>query len=260
MGFLKNKKFLITGILNKFSIAYGIAQAMNQQSASLAFTCLNKKNKKKIQAIAQHFNSNIVITCNFLNQYNIKKLFINLFKYWDNFDGFVHAIAYAPKRQFSDNYITSVNKSDFNKTNYMTSYSLVAMIQECHNRLNPSSAIVTLTYLGSKIAIPYYNVMGVAKASLESNVKYIANNVTKNRFRINAISAGPIQTISSYSIPNFKKILKHSKNFSPIKRLVTIDEIGNTAAFLCSNLSSGITGQVIYVDGGFSISMMNHLF
>ncbi|QCI27179.1 enoyl-ACP reductase [Buchnera aphidicola] len=260
MGFLKNKKILITGILNKKSIAYGIAKAMNYQKASLAFTCLNKKNKYKIKKIAKNLNSNIVITCNFNNLNNIKKLFFKLFKYWNKFDGFVHSIAYSPKIQFSKNYLETINKKDFIKTNYITSYSLISMIQECKHRLNIGSSIVTLTYLGSQIVIPYYNVMGIAKASLEANVKYISNNFKKNQFRINAISAGPIKTISSYNIPNFKKILNYSKHFSPIQRLVTIEEIGNTAAFLCSNLSSGITGQIIYVDGGLSTSMMNHLY
>lgn len=260
MGFLKNKKILITGVVNQNSIAYGIAQAMHKQNANLAFTCFNKKNKNKIQKIAQIFHSNIVITCNFLNQYNIKRLFQKLKQHWNYFDGFVHTIAYTPKRQFSNNYINTINKKDFMQTNYFTSYSLISMIQECQTQLNNESAIVALTYLGSTIAIPYYNVMGVAKASLESNIKYIANSTKNNQFRINAISSGPIQTIASYSIPNFKKILYHAKNFAPIKRLVTIREVGNVAAFLCSNLSSGITGQIIYVDGGLNISTLNHLF
>ncbi|QCI25978.1 enoyl-ACP reductase [Buchnera aphidicola] len=259
MGFLKNKKILITGILNKHSIAYGIAKAMYKQNATLAFTCLNQKNKKKIKKIAKDFNSNIVITCNFLHHNNIKKLFQKLYTFWKSFDGFVHTIAYTPKQQFSKNYINTINRKDFIKTHCVTSYSLIYMIQECQKQLNYGSAIVSLTYIGAKIAIPYYNIMGIAKASLEANIKYIANSIKFNQFRINAISSGPIKTISSYNIPNFNKILHHAKRFSPIQRLVTIEEIGNVAAFLCSNLSSGITGQIIYVDGGSNISLLNHL-
>ncbi|CAL4320610.1 enoyl-ACP reductase [Buchnera aphidicola] len=260
MGFLKNKKILITGMLNEWSISYGIAQALYEQNASLAFTCINPKNKKKIQKIAKKFNSNIVITCDLFKTTGIQKLFLNLFKYWDFFDGFVHSIAYTPKKQFSKNYLSTINIKDFEKTNNITSYSLIAMIQSCQKKLNQGSSIVTLTYLGSQQVIPYYNIMGSAKASLESNVRYIANVLGPRQCRINAISAGPIKTVSSYCIPNFRKILSFSKKFSPIKRLVTTREIGNTAAFLFSNLSSGITGQIIYVDGGLNISSMNHLF
>lgn len=249
MGLLKNKKILITGLLNKRSIAYGIAEAMYEQQASLAFTCLNKKNKNKIKNIVKKFNSNIVIVCDFSKDKNIKNLFLTLFQYWENFDGFIHSIAYAPKIQLSDNYLNTINQKDFAVSHNITSYSLVSMLQESLKQLNPGSSIVTLTYVGSQTAIPYYNIMGVAKASLESNVRYLANVIGTKQFRINAISAGPVKTTSSYHIPNFKKILSYYKKYSPIKRLVTVQEIGNTAAFLCSNISSGITGQVIYEIG-----------
>lgn len=259
MKLLNGKKILITGIINKRSIAYGIAKSMYAHNAKLAFTYFNKNIKKKIKTIAQEFNSNIVLYCNFLDDNNIKKLFFNLFKYWDNFDGFVHSIAYTPKIQFSKDYISVINRKDFNITHDITSYSLVAMVKECQKKLNKNSSIITLTYLGSKKAIPYYNLMGLAKASLEANVRYIANVIGQKGMRINAISSGPIKTISSYNIKNFKKILSYANNFSPIHRLVTLEEIGNTAVFLCSDLSSGITGQIIYVDGGLNISYMNHL-
>ncbi|CAL4320644.1 enoyl-ACP reductase [Buchnera aphidicola] len=259
MGFLKNKKILITGILNKRSIAYGIAQSMYSQNASLAFTCINQKHKKKIQSIAKKFNSKIVIKCNFFYNHDVKNLFLRLSKYWKSFDGFVHALAYIPKKQFFEYDLNNINKKDYLNTHNFTSYSLIHMLQLCQKQLNKNSSIITLTYLGSKKSIPYYNVLGSAKSSLEANVRYIANILGKHQIRINAISSGPIKTTSSYSIPNFKKILNYSKNYSPIRRLITNYEIGNVAAFLCSNLSSGITGQIIYVDGGLSISGMNHL-
>ncbi|CAL4320679.1 enoyl-ACP reductase [Buchnera aphidicola] len=258
MELLKGKKILITGITNQRSISYGIAKSFFQQGATLAFTYLSKKNQKYIYNIAKEFNSNIVLKCNFLNDNNIKKLFINLLKYWKTFDGFIHSIAYASKNQFQKDYISSINYQNFNIAHNITSYSLVSMVKESKKYLNNHSSIVTLTYLGSKQAIPYYNVMGLAKASLESNVRYIANVIGRQKLRINAISVGPMKTISTYNIKNFNKILSYSAKYSPIHRLVTLEEVGNTAVFLSSNLSTGITGQVIYVDGGLSISMMNH--
>ncbi|CAL4320602.1 Enoyl-[acyl-carrier-protein] reductase [NADH] FabI [Buchnera aphidicola (Pterocallis alni)] len=260
MHILQNKKILVTGVLNKWSISYGIAQSLYEQGASLAFTCINKKNKKKIQKIAKQFNSDIVITCNLFKNHNMKKLFFNLSKYWNKFDGFVHSLAYASNIQLQHNYIKIINKHDFNTSHNITSYSLISMIKECKNKLNKKSSIVTLTYLGSNVVIPYYNIMGLAKASLESNVRYIANLIGIDQIRINAISAGVIKTTSSYNLPNLNKILSYTKKYSPIRRLITIKEIGNTAAFLFSNLSSGITGQIIFVDGGLSISNMNHLY
>ncbi|WP_343182687.1 enoyl-ACP reductase FabI [Buchnera aphidicola] len=260
MSFLKNKKFLITGLLNKKSIAYGIAKSMYMQKASLAFTYMNYKHKNRIENLAHHFNSDIVIKCNFMYEKEIKYLFSHLYKYWNNFDGFIHSVAYADKNQFSLNYTQTVNKKKFIEANNITTYSFISMLKKCYKKLNPGSSIVTLTYLGSNIAIPYYNIMGIAKSSLESTVRYVANEFGRKNIRINLISAGPIKTVSAYKIPNFKKILSYYKKFSPIKRLVTISEIGNTAAFLCSNLSSGITGQTIYVDGGLNIATMNHLY
>ncbi|MCW5197679.1 enoyl-ACP reductase [Buchnera aphidicola] len=252
MKFLLNKKILVIGLHNKYSIAYGISKIIYKQGANLAFTYKNKKYKNKIKDIAKKFNSNIVLKCNMKKDSNIKNLFAKLKKIWLNFDGFIHSIAYLNKYSLKKKYIDSINLKDFNKSHHITSYSFSAIAKYCQFMLNKNSSLLTISYLGSKKFIPYYNFMGLAKASLESNVRYLACSLGP-RIRVNAISSGPIKTISSYGIKNFKKIYSINKNFSPIKRNVSITEIGNTAAFLISNLSSGITGQIIYVDGGFNI-------
>ncbi|VFP77749.1 enoyl-ACP reductase FabI [Buchnera aphidicola] len=253
MAFLKNKKILIFGIKNHFSIAWGIAIAMYKQKAKLAFTYHDIKSKKKIEYLAKKVHSKIILECDLNSDKSIKILFKNLYKVWNTFDGVVHSIAYVPRIQLNKNYVKIINRKDFLDAHELNSFSLVAIVKEAEIFLNNKSVILTLSYIGSIKYIPYYNIMGIVKASLEANVRCLSASLGRKNIRVNAISAGPIKTTSSYGIKNFHKILENNRNNSPLRANITTQEIGNVAAFLCSDLSSGITGQIIYVDHGNNI-------
>ena len=259
MGFLVGKRILVTGVASNRSIAYGIAQAMHREGAELAFTYQNDKLKTRVEEFAADFGSKIVLPCDVAHDESITELFTELAKTWDKFDGFVHAIAFAPGDQLDGDYVNAVTRQGFAIAHDISSYSFVAMAKACRSMLNPNSALVTLSYLGAERAIPNYNVMGLAKASLEANVRYMANAMGPEGVRVNAISAGPIRTLAASGIKDFKKMLSHCESVTPIRRTVTIEDVGNSAAFLCSDLASGITGEVVHVDGGFSIAAMNEL-
>lgn len=255
MSLLKNKRILVTGIANHRSIAYGITQVLYREGAELAFTYYPDKFKNRLQDIATHFSSNnIVLPCDVSDESSIERLFILLKEKWEKFDGFVHAIAFAPADQLQGNYVNNITRTGFEIAHIISSYSFVSMAKACKDMLNINSSLITLTYLGSTKVIPNYNVMGLAKASLEANTRYMANAMGPDNIRVNAISAGPVKTLASSGISNFKKMFSYYQTQSPIRRNVTIEEIGNVAAFLCSNLSSGITGEIIHVDGGFNIT------
>ncbi|WWO98866.1 MAG: SDR family oxidoreductase [Candidatus Dasytiphilus stammeri] len=253
MGFLTGKYILITGVANTYSIAYGIARAMCHHGAKLAFTYQNKRLKDKVQLLAGKLDSEIVLPCDVSNDQNIQNMFNDLEKIWPKFDGFVHSIGYAPINQLNGDYINNINREEFNISHEITSYSFVALAKACRNMLNVNATLLTLSFLGSQRTISNYNVMGIAKASLEANVRYMANSLGPQEIRVNAISSGPIKTLAACGIKDFRKILSYIQNNSPLRRTVTIEEVGNAASFLCSNLASGITGQVIYVDAGFNI-------
>lgn len=253
MNFLTGKHILVTGISNNRSIAYGIAQAMHREGAVLAFTYQNDRLKSRVEEFATDFNSSIVLPCNVEEDSNIELLFTELAKIWPKFDGFVHSIAYAPADQLDGDYVHAVTRKGFIIAHNISAYSFVAMAKASRSMLNSNAALVTLTYLGAERAIPNYNVMGLAKASLEANTRYMANAMGPQGVRVNAISAGPIRTLAASGIKNFKKMLSYCESVTPIRRVVTIEDIGNTAAFLCSDLSAGITGEVVHVDGGFNI-------
>ncbi|XRX43292.1 MAG: enoyl-ACP reductase FabI [Buchnera aphidicola (Tetraneura sorini)] len=253
MKILYGKKFLITGINNKFSIALGIANVMYLNGAELGFTYQNTKLKKKIKLLTKHLDPKFYLCCDVSNSNSIKSLFLKISNFWNSFNGIIHCIAYVNKSQLSGDYLDVITKLDFQQANDITSYSFVEMAKFSKNMLEIGSVLLTISYLGSIRVVPFYNTMGVAKASLEANVRYIAASLGKKKIRVNAISSGPIKTISSYSIKNFNKILETYKQNSPIPKLVTSKDIGNVASFLCSNFSNGITGQVIYVDNGFNI-------
>ncbi|CAJ0991764.1 enoyl-ACP reductase FabI [Pantoea sp. Nvir] len=259
MGFLSGKRILITGIASKLSIAYGIAKAMHKQSAQLAFTYQHDKLKDRVIGLAYELGADIVIPCDVAKDESIKSLFTELAKNWPKFDGFIHSIGFAPCDQLDGDYVNTVTREGFKIAHDISSYSFVAMAKECRKMLNPSSALLTISYLGAERAIPNYNVMGLAKASLEANVRYMANSMGPEGVRVNAISAGPIRTLAASGIKNFRRMLAHSEAVTPIRRTVTIDDVGNSVAFLCSDLASGITGEVIHVDGGFNIAAMNEL-
>ncbi|WP_343155286.1 SDR family oxidoreductase [Buchnera aphidicola (Kurisakia onigurumii)] len=250
---LTGKKFLITGITNKQSIAYGIAKSMYDKNAILAFSYKNKKIKNRIKLLANDFNSNIVIPCDVSEDINIKKLFFDLKKKWKKFDGFIHSIAYADKKSLNGNFIKNLNKNQFSISHEITSYSFSALAKESIKMLNPGSSLITISFLGSSKVIPNYNVMGLAKASLESNVRYMAYALSDKNIRVNAISAPAIKTVSSVSIYNFKQYIKQRNKNSLFKSSITTYDIGNVASFLCSDLSKSISGQVIYSNGGDNI-------
>lgn len=259
MGFLTGKRILITGIASNRSIAYGIAQAMYREGAELAFTYQNDKLKSRVNEFAAEFASDITLPCDVSKDDSITDLFSSLAKVWDKFDGFVHAIAYAPADQLDGDYVNAVTREGFNIAHDISSYSFVALAKACRSMLKPGASLLTLTYLGAERAIPNYNVMGLAKASLEANVRYMANAMGPQGVRVNGISAGPIRTLAASGIKDFKKMLSHCEAVTPIRRTVTTEDVGNTAAFLCSDLAAGIAGEIIHVDGGFNIAAMNEL-
>lgn len=259
MGFLKGKKILITGISNERSIALGIAQSLYKQKAQLSFVCQNKKIINKVKHLINKMNINPIFFCDVSDENNIKELFFNIKKTWNKFDGFIHSIAYCPKEKIYTDFIENSTKKSFILAHEISSYSFLSMARESKNMLNEYSALITLSYLGSQRVLPNYNMMGLAKASLESNIRYMAYSLGKKNIRVNGISSGPIKTISSYQIKNFSKIQQFQKSGSLIKKYITTEQIGNVAAFLCSNLSIGITGSVIYVDNGFNVNIPNEI-
>ncbi|ATW30416.1 enoyl-[acyl-carrier-protein] reductase [Candidatus Williamhamiltonella defendens] len=256
MGFLAEKRILITGIASKLSIAYGIAQAMKRQGAELAFTYQNEKLKYRVEEFAQNLGSTLVFPCDVAEDKSIEGLFLELSQHWPKFDGFVHSIGFAPRDQLEGGYIKAVTREGFQIAHDISSYSFVALAKACQNMLNENTALLTLTYLGAERAIPNYNVMGLAKASLEANVRYMANDLGPKQIRVNGISAGPIRTLAASGISDFRKMLTQFEKTAPIRRTVTIEDVGNSAAFLCSDLAAGITGEILHVDGGFSIAAM----
>ena len=250
------KKILITGIANKYSIAAGIAESMHKQGAELAFTYQNERLLKNIKPIANTFDSDILIECDVSDDASIKASFERLKKSWVSFDGFVHSIGYAPSDQLEGDFLEVTNREGFKIAHDISSYSFTAMAKEAKSMLNENSALLTLTYLGSVQTMPNYNVMGLAKASLEANTRFLAASLGKHNIRVNAISAGPIKTLAASGVKNFRKMLSQHSKRAPLGRTVTAEEVGNTAAFLCSDFASGITGEITYVDAGFNISAM----
>ncbi|RLA08368.1 MAG: enoyl-[acyl-carrier-protein] reductase FabI [Gammaproteobacteria bacterium] len=257
MGFLKNKKILIAGIASKKSIAWGCATQMHEQGAELAFTYPNERLKGRIEQMAADFGVKIVLPCDVSKDKNIKKLFTDLSKKWDRLDGLVHSIAFADKEQLNGSFVDSTTKEGFAMAHDISSYSLTAMVREAQPLMKHGCSIVTMTYLGATRAIPHYNVMGVAKASLEANMRYLAYTLGEKGIRVNAISAGPVRTLAAAGISDFHLLLSHVEENAPLRRNITIEEVGNAASFLCSDLSSGITGEIMFVDSGFNMSAIS---
>jgi len=258
MGFLQDKKILVTGMLSNRSIAYGIAQAMRREGAQLAFTYQGEGVKDRVLKLAEEFGTDRVFACDVTSDAEIEQLFADLAKVWDGLDGLVHSIAFAPREALAGDYLDSVTRSAFQISHDISSYSFAALAKAARPMMaGRHAALVTLSYLGAERAMPNYNVMGVAKASLEANMRYMAFSLGSQGIRVNAISAGPIKTLAAAGISGFGKILAYNEKVAPLRRNVTTEEVGNTAAFLCSELASGITGQVLYVDAGFSIAAFN---
>jgi len=255
MGFLTGKRALIFGVASNRSIAWGIAQAMHDQGCELAFTYQNERLHERVEKFAGQLDSDIVLPCNVEDDNEIEAVFEHLDDYWDSVDIIIHSVAYAPKELLEGDYLDNLTREGFNTAHDISSYSLAAIAKAGRHMMQnrPDAAIITLSYLGAVRTFSGYNVMGLAKASLEANVRYLANNLGPEGIRVNAISAGPIKTLAASGIGGFQKILSHVENNAPLRRNVSIEEVGNTAAFLSSELARGITGEVLYVDSGFNI-------
>lgn len=254
MGFLTGKKLLITGVLSNRSIAYGIAKACHAQGAELAFSYVGERFKDRITEFAADFDSNLVFDCDVSDDAQIEKLFQDLSAHWPTFDGFVHSIGYAPREAIAGDFLDGLSREGFKVAHDISAYSFPAMAKAALPYLNDNAAVLTLTYLGAIRHVSNYNTMGLAKASLEASVRYLAESLgSKGRgLRANGISAGPIKTLAASGIKGFGKILNVVADTAPIRRNVTIDDVGNVAAFLMSNLAAGVTAEITYVDGGFS--------
>lgn len=256
MGFLNGKRALIVGLLNDHSIAYGIAQCMHREGAALAFTCQNDKIKDRVAKLITEFGSDTpLLPCDLASDAEIDAVFRELQKKWDGIEIIVHSAAFTPPDQLGEDYLSSVTREGFRIAQDISSYSFAALAKAAYPMLckGKNGALLAISYIGSQRVIPYYNVMGIAKASLEANVRYLASSLGKNGIRVNAISAGPIRTISASGIKNLRKLISQSEAVVPLKRNITLEDVGNAAAFLCSDLASGITGDVVYVDSGFHI-------
>ena len=257
MSFLTGKKILITGMISERSIAFGIAQACHNQGAELAFTYQNEKLKKRVEEFAASFGSSLVFPCDVAQDSEVDSLFTELSAHWDSLDSLVHSVAYAPADQLEGDFVDVTTREGFRMAHDISSYSLIALTKAAKPLLSKAHGnVLTLTYQGSERVLPNYNVMGLAKASLEANVRYLASSMGPLGVRVNAISAGPIRTLAASGIKNFRKMLAYNEAATPLRRNVTIEEVGNAAAFLCSDLASGISGEIMYVDGGFNTTAM----
>ena len=253
MGFLQDRKILVTGLLSNRSIAYGIARALAREGATLAFTYQHADLRARVEQLAQEFGSTPVLPCDVASDAEITALFAELGKQWNGLDGIVHSIAFAPRETLKGEFLDSLTREAFHIAHDVSAYSFAALAKAGLPLMEGrKAALLTLSYLGAVRAIPNYNVMGVAKASLEATVRYLAQNLGPKGIRVNAISAGPIKTLAAAGISGFGKILKFVEDNSPLRRNVTTDEVGNVAAFLMSDLAAGITGEITYVDAGFN--------
>jgi enoyl-[acyl-carrier protein] reductase I len=260
MSFLAGKRILILGVASKLSIASGIAAAMHREGAELAFTYQNEKLKDRVFGFAEQWDSNLVFPCDVTSDQQIDELFSGLYKKWDGLDGIVHCLAFAPGNELDGNYVDITTREGFLTAHEISSYSFVALAKAGKELMaGRNGSLLTLSYLGAMRTLPNYNVMGLAKASLEANVRYMASSLGPEGTRVNAISAGPIRTLAASGIKSFRRMLDYNAKQTPLRRNVTIDEVGNAGAFLCSDLASGISGEILYVDGGFNTTAMGTL-
>ena len=255
MGFMQGKRVLIVGLASNRSIAWGIAQAMHREGAELAFSYQNEKLKSRVEDMAAKCDSNITVELDVSSDEQIANVFTQLGAHWDGLDCIVHSVAFAPRSALEGDYVDATTRENFTVAHDISSYSFTALAKAGRDMMKGrNGSLITLTYLGAERAIPNYNVMGVAKASLEANVRYMASALGAEGTRVNAVSAGPIRTLASAGINNFKSMLSKASDTSLLKRNVTIEEVGNVAAFLCSDLASGVTGEITYVDCGYNIA------
>ncbi len=252
MGFLAGKRALIVGLASTRSIAWGVAQAMQREGAELAFTYQNEKLQGRVEKMAAQCDSDITLECDVSDDANIERVFEHLDDFWDHLDIIIHSVAFAPRAELEGDYLDAVTREGFLTAHEISSYSFAALAKAGRNMMEGrDGALLTMSYLGAERAMPNYNVMGLAKASLEANVRYMSQSLGPDGIRVNAISAGPIRTLAAAGISNFRTMLTHVEENAPLRRNITIEEVGNASAFLCSDLASGITGETVYVDGGY---------
>ena len=259
MGFLAGKRILITGLLSNRSIAYGIARAMQREGAELAFTYVNDRFKERVSKLAAEFGSSLVLPCDVQEDAQIDAVFSELAKHWDGLDGLVHSIAFAPNEALEGDFLNGLSREAFRLSQEVSAYSFPALAKAARPMMTGRrGSLLTLSYLGAVRTMPNYNIMGLAKASLEASVRYLAVCLGPEGTRVNAISAGPIKTLAASGIGSFGKLLAFNERNAPLRRNVTIEEVGNVAAFLCSDLASGVTGEVMYVDAGFNTTALGN--
>ncbi len=253
MGFLTGKRILITGVISNRSIAYGIAQACHEQGAELAFTYVGERFLERVTEFAAEFGSKIVLPCDVGSDAEIEATFTELAKHWDGLDGLVHSIGFAPREAIAGDFLEGLSREGFRIAHDISAYSFPALCKAAKPMMEGrNGAVLTLTYLGAEKAMANYNTMGLAKASLEASVRYVASSLGPIGIRSNGISAGPIKTLAASGIKDFSSILKFVESNAPLRRNVTIEQVGNVAAFLLSELSAGVTGEIVHVDSGFS--------
>ncbi|MBX3643488.1 MAG: enoyl-ACP reductase FabI [Rubrivivax sp.] len=252
MGFLAGKKLVITGLLSNRSIAYGIARACRREGAELAFSYVGERFRERTADFAREFDSDLIFDCDVGDDAQIAALFDALGQSWPQFDGFVHSIGFAPREAIAGDFLDGLSREAFRIAHDISAYSFPALAKAALPRLRPGSSLLTLSYLGAERAVPNYNTMGLAKASLEASVRYLASSLGPRGIRVNGISAGPIKTLAASGIKDLGKLLETFAKTAPLRRNVTIDDVGNVAAFLLSDLAAGMTAEITYVDGGFS--------
>jgi enoyl-[acyl-carrier protein] reductase I len=251
MALLDGRRILVTGLLSNRSIAYGVAKAARREGATLAFTYQNERFKERVEEMARSLGSDIALACDVGEDAQIDALFAQLGKRWDSLDGLVHAIAFAPREAIAGDFLEGLSREAFRVAHEVSAYSFPALAKAALPMLRANSALVTLTYLGAERVVPNYNTMGLAKASLEASVRYLAASLGPHGIRVNGISAGPIKTLAAAGIAGFGRILKFVEEHAPLRRNVTTEDVGNAAVFLLSDLAAGVTGEVLYVDSGF---------
>ena len=259
MGFLAGKRILITGLLSNRSIAYGIAKAMHREGAELAFTYQNERFKDRVAKLASDFDSTLLVPLDVQDDAEITALFEQLGQHWDGLDSLVHSIAFAPGEALEGDFLDGLTREAFRISQEVSTYSFPALVKAARPMMQGrNGSVLTLSYLGAVRTMPNYNIMGLAKASLEASVRYLAVTLGPEGIRANAISAGPIKTLAASGIGSFGKLLAFNEHNAPLRRNVTIEEVGNAAAFMCSDLASGITGEIMYVDGGFNTTALGN--
>jgi enoyl-[acyl-carrier protein] reductase I len=257
MNLLTGKRALIVGVASNRSIAWGIAQALRREGADLAFTYQNDRIKPRVEKLASECGSEIIVPCDVQDDKQIEAVFEQVNDSWEYLDIIIHSVAFAPREALEGDFLDSITRDNFRIAHDISSYSFTALAKAGRKMIQGrQGALLTLSYLGSQRAMPNYNVMGLAKASLEANTRYLAYTLGPEAIRVNAISAGPIRTLAAAGISDFRKMLDQVASVAPLRRNVTIEDVGNVAAFLCSDLAAGITGEVTYVDAGYNCVAM----